>query len=155
MSLTPFWSIVSCVKALILIGTLLRDSSRRVAVTVISAISALLVASALAAASAASAARPSDPAAMPSTPQSNAAPSRTLTWMSRDRSVEFSYRISNYSETEPQYGPSHRGLLFLYPYKLAGVRKISNVFRARHKPLTARVRGASFTARILHNSGRP
>jgi hypothetical protein len=35
-SLTPFWSIVSCVNAVTLIGTLLRLSSCRVAVTTIS-----------------------------------------------------------------------------------------------------------------------
>jgi hypothetical protein len=45
--------------------------------------------------------------------------------------------------------------LILYPYKLTGVRKISNVFRAQHRPLTARRRGANFAARILQSPGRP
>src|ERR1022692_4949630 len=90
MSLTPFWSIVSCEKALTLIGTLLKDSSRRVAVTVISAISALLVALALAGASAA---RLAGITAMLSRAQRLAAPKRSLTWIARDRSVKLSYRI--------------------------------------------------------------
>jgi hypothetical protein len=44
-------------------------------------------------------------------------------------------------------------LIFLYRYKLTGVRKISNEFRARRKALTARIRGATFQAELSAQFG--
>src|ERR1700689_1856511 len=104
MSLTPFWSIVSWVKALMLIGTLLSDSSRRVAVTVISGISAMPTASAGAGAAAAaggSSARAADMAVAAIKQHSHATPTRPGAWMGRDRSVQLSNDIIIHSDKLP------------------------------------------------------